>query len=94
MQQANIITNKYEPQQKHRLGTVSKKYFQICVEVMIQTFESKQRKPSMVVKVLKSLERALEKLSFSKSYCNFRNDHWAHCLGIASIQNLQFYYVI
>ena len=28
MQQANIIniiTNKYEPQQKHRLGTVSKK---------------------------------------------------------------------
>ena len=30
MQQANIInivTNKYEPQQKHRLGTVSKNYF-------------------------------------------------------------------
>ena len=29
MQQANIInivTNKYEPQQKHRLGTVSKNY--------------------------------------------------------------------
>ena len=30
MQQANIInviTNKYEPQQKHRLGTVSKNYW-------------------------------------------------------------------